>query len=177
MVPDFYKHMKWRGGDDWARYLTFSCVGQLPLFHRPELRDLFVQHLFDAASRLRLLGWVVMPEHVHLLAVPHGEPLVGVLRRLKSLVARDAFAWWQTESPEAVERLTRPDGTRRFWERGGGHDRLVSTHHELEVKRRYTDANPVRRGLVARPQDWAWSSARTQSWDARPVDPGPILSP
>jgi putative transposase len=56
----------------------------------------------------------------------------------------------------------------RFWQRGGGYDRNITSTEALPAVIEYIHANPVRRGLVARAEDWEWSSAR---WYAglRPV--------
>ena len=51
------------------------------------------------------------------------------------------------------------DGSARFWQRGGGYDRNVRNHAELIEKVVYTEANPVRRGLVVTPHEWRWGSA------------------
>ncbi|MBN2448608.1 MAG: hypothetical protein JXO22_17920 [Phycisphaerae bacterium] len=59
-------------------------------------------------------------------------------------------------------RDTQPNGkvTNRFWQRGGGYDRNLFKPGEICEKINYLHDNPVRRGLVPRPQDWRWSSAR-----------------
>ena len=56
----------------------------------------------------------------------------------------------------------------RFWQPGGGYDRNITSTEALRAVIDYIHANPVRRGLVARAEDWEWSSAR---WYAglRPV--------
>ena len=51
----------------------------------------------------------------------------------------------------------------RFWQPGRGYDRNIWTAEELHEKIDYIHANPVRRGLVERPGDWAWSSWR--AWE------------
>jgi len=47
----------------------------------------------------------------------------------------------------------------RFWQRGGGYDRNVVEADTLYRLIQYVHANPVRRGLCQRPEDWLWSSA------------------
>lgn len=46
------------------------------------------------------------------------------------------------------------------WQPGGGYDRNVVELASLQQMIEYIHLNPVRRGLVARPEDWPWSSAR-----------------
>lgn len=70
-----------------------------------------------------------------------------------------------------LERITVREGSRlrrRFWQPGGGYDRNITSIEALRAMIDYLHANPVRRGLVARAEDWDWSSAR---WYAgmRPV--------
>jgi len=53
-------------------------------------------------------------------------------------------------------------GTRlrhRFWQPGGGYDRNITNTNTLRAMIEYIHANPVRRGLVTRAEDWEWSSA------------------
>lgn len=59
--------------------------------------------------------------------------------------------------------LTVREGKRvrhRFWQPGGGYDRNVTDLASLRLMIDYIHANPVKRGLVKRPEDWEWSSAR-----------------
>ena len=114
-----------------------------------------------------------MPEHVHLLLYPRQAGLkVGkVAGAIKEEVARKAIKHLEQHAPEWLRRITVHEGQRvrrRFWQPGGGYDRnaveLTTVHQMID----YIHANPVRRGLVRRPEEWEWSSAR---WYAgiRPV--------
>ncbi len=114
-----------------------------------------------------------MPEHVHLLVYPR-TPSCSVsqfLKALKEPVARQAVEFLKQHSPNWLSKIRVKEGSRtrhRFWQPGGGYDRNgveVSTLHSMID---YIHANPVRRGLVERPEDWLWSSA---TWYAglRPV--------
>ena len=49
----------------------------------------------------------------------------------------------------------------QFWQDGGGYDRNLRTAEELREMLKYVHNNPVRRELVARPEDWPWSSANS----------------
>ena len=61
-----------------SHFLTFSCYRRRPNFDSPGAYDLFVQCLEDMRRRfaMRIYGYVVMPEHVHLLV---NEPQNAVL--------------------------------------------------------------------------------------------------
>ena len=145
------------------RFLTFSCVGRLPLFHRAETKSRFLAALLQAGREGRLVvhAWVVMPEHVHLLLAPGaaGGPLPAEVARLKARFAAATLRLWERERPGAVRRLTQPGGTRRFWQPGGGHDRWMRSLDDCAEKVGYIHGNPVRRGLVERATEYRWSSA------------------
>ena len=167
--PPPRKHLKRYEIANQARFLTFSCNHRLPLFSNDRIKDLFASRLDEARVRFgfRLLAWVVMPDHVHLLLLPapDGPPISTVLRRLKAPFAMEVLARWRTLNAPILAELTDAHGVARFWLPGGGHDRNVRRETELVEKISYTHTNPVRRGLVRRADDWAWSSARAYSGD------------
>jgi len=72
-------------------FITFSCYRRLPLLKTVRARDIFVKELGKVRDEMEfhLLGYVVMPEHVHLLMSepPRGTPST-VLQKLKLRVAR-----------------------------------------------------------------------------------------
>lgn len=162
--PPPRKHLKRHERANQVRFLTFSCNHRLPLFKNDRIKNLFAVRLAEARVRFgfRLIAWVVMPEHVHLLLVPaqDGPPVSAILRRLKSPFAMEVLARWRSLDAGVLGRLRDANGVTRFWLPGGGYDRNVRRDTELVEKVDYIHANPVRRGLVARADEWAWSSAR-----------------
>jgi putative transposase len=87
-------------------------------------------------------GYVVMPEHVHLLiSKPRKAKLSTALQMLKQNVARE---------------LRLPEGNPFWLERY--YDFNVWSEAKRVEKLRYIHRNPVRRGLVEKPEDWKWSS-------------------
>ncbi|MEO0588409.1 MAG: transposase [Planctomycetota bacterium] len=144
------------------RYLTFSCYQRLPLLGNAAIRDLFVEQLQLTHDRLGfgLFAWVVMPEHVHLLVQPpSGTTVSSILAALKRPVAAQVLSRWREIDAPILSRIQDIAGRSHFWQRGGGYDRNISSLDEAREKFGYIHANPVRRGLVDRPADWAWSSA------------------
>ena len=90
-----------------------------------------------------------MPEHVHLVIhPPDGMPLGLVVREMKSCSARRYFA---------SERIGRPSAIRVFWQKRC-YDHNCRTAESALEKISYCHNNPVRRGLVAEPGEWYWSS-------------------
>ncbi len=119
-----------------------------PFFLRqPALADLVVEAINYNARELSqyvLHAFVVMPNHVHLLATPK-VPIPQLTKSLKGITARRANqVLGQTGCP--------------FWQEEA-YDHEVRQENELERIRFYTDSDPVRAGLVAEPSEYRWSSA------------------
>ena len=125
-------------------FVTFSCHHREPLLGTPEARDTF-ERIFEEVRRwygFYVLGYVVMPEHVHLLInEPERAKLWTALQMLKQNVAQG---------------LRLPEGS-PFWQ-PRYYDFNVWSRAKLVEKLRYIHRNPVRRGLAKRPEDWKWSS-------------------
>ena len=114
-------------------------------WRRPEFATLVhrsIQH--GAGIDYDLHAWVIMPNHVHLLLTPRTD-MSSFLRRLKGFSSR------------AANRLLGRTG-QPFWQ-DESYDHQVRTPKEFRNIERYIVTNPVSAGLVARIEDWAWSSA------------------
>jgi putative transposase len=162
-APPIRKNMKRREIPRGIRFVTFSCERRLPLLGHRAIRDVFAAALAEAKQKFEfsLFAWVVMPENVHLLLLPRGEfPLDRILGCVKKSVAQRVIARWKALQAPVLSAIARPDGSPRFWQKGGGFDRNVRDKQEFVKEIRYIHRNPVTRGLVERPEDWRWSSAR-----------------
>ena len=110
-----------------------------------------------------LVGYVVMPEHIHLLIC---EPQVGtpstVMQVLKQRVAQSLRRKPRRRTNQDQMRLwsaAPADALRSFWQRRFYDFNVWSRKKRIE-KLSYMHRNPVKRGLVAEPGLWAWSSYR-----------------
>ncbi len=155
------------GADD-LHFLTFSCYRRLPLFTNQAYCDLFLTILERVRRRYRfvVLGYVVMPEHVHLLvSEPQRETMSTAIQALKLGVVRSirgsggsvvAAAPRSRKTGETWGTQVHPD---RFWQ-ARFYDFNVFTEHKRIEKLRYIHRNPVKRDLVCSPEQWRWSSFR-----------------
>jgi putative transposase len=143
-------------------FITFSCYQRLPLLKTARARDIFVNELARVrdTTGFHLIGYVVMPEHVHLLMSepPCGTPST-VLHKLKLRVARRLR---QRRRPACARQLRLPFEAahrppRAFWQ-ARFYDFNVYSKGKKTEKLNYIHANPVKRGLVKHPKDWPWSS-------------------
>ena len=149
--------------DNQARFLTFSCYQRLELFQNDEIKNTFVHDINRARnlSNCKLLGWVIMPEHIHLLVIPYLPefPIPTVLKHLKGSFANTVLKRWRELKAPVLSKLTDTRGKLHFWQKGGGYDRNIRSDEEFFEKLNYIHNNPVIRGLVKCPSGWMWSSA------------------
>ena len=151
--------MPWRlkrfyGGGD-LHSITGSCYRRQAFLGSGERRDLFLEVLERVRQKycFVVIGYVVMPEHFHLLlSEPEkGDPSV-VMQALKLGFAR------------RVLPPSRPDAKpAHVWQRRF-YDFNVRTQHKRVEKLRYIHRNPVKRGLVEKPEQWRWSSFRDYAY-------------
>ena len=127
-------------------FITFSCYHRAPLLCTPEARNKFVES-FERTRRwygFYVVGYVVMPEHVHLLiSEPERSKLSVAIQMLKQIASQKLHA--------------KP--LPRFWQ-VRYYDFPVWSEAKRIEKLRYIHHNPVKRGLAANPEAWEWSSFR-----------------
>ena len=140
-------------------YITFTCYRRAALLRSVRARNLFVKVLGQVrdAYGFALVGFVVMPEHVHLLI---GEPAKGtpstVLQVLKQRVAR-ILRRRRRAAGQLQFRFGYEDALPQFWQRRFYDFNVWSRKKRIE-KLGYMHMNPVKRGLVGSPGNWLWSS-------------------
>ena len=132
-------------GTGHLHFITFSCYHRAPLLGTPEARRVFEQTLERVRQwyALYVTGYVVMPEHVHLLiSEPERGNLAIAIQMLKQITAH--------------QLKTTSDA---FW-LARYYDFNVWSESKVVEKLRYMHRNPVNRELVELPGDWEWSSFR-----------------
>jgi putative transposase len=147
--------------------LTFTCFHRRPFLSKERTCQWLVDAIDSARTQweVDLWAYVVMPEHCHILMFPRLAiyEISRVLESMKVPVTRRAKAYLMRHAPEALAIMLdeQPNGlvAYRFWQRGGGYDRNLNEAKAIHAEIEYIHANPVRRGLVAKPEDWRWSSA------------------
>ena len=146
-----HRKLKRYYGQHDLHFITCSCYRRLPLLGAMRARNLFVKILGEVrdAYGFALVGFVVMPEHIHLLM---GEPTKGtpstVLQVLKQRVSREMR---RRRRKKVVGQLKfqfgAEDSWPQFWQRRF-YDFNVWSHKKKMEKLEYMHLNPVKRGLV-----------------------------
>jgi putative transposase len=157
-------------GASYLHFITSSCYQRRALLHSSDRRDLFLRTLEQVRLRYQfaVVGYVVMPEHFHLLiSEPEkGDPSV-VMQVLKQPFARQVL---QARSPATKSGSDAMLEEGHVWQRRF-YDFVVWSEAKRVEKLRYMHRNPVQRGLVLEPDQWAWSSFRHYAYG----EPGPVL--
>ena len=128
-----------------THFVTFCCYRRREIFANGEAARAFEAALERVRRmyHLRVFGYVVMLEHVHLLlSEPERATLAVVLKSLK----------------QGVSRLGTGEGPHLWQNRY--YDFNIRDRQQFIEKLRYIHRNPVKRGLCERPEDWEWSSFR-----------------
>ncbi|HEV2349771.1 MAG TPA: transposase [Terriglobia bacterium] len=154
------------------QFINSSTYRRAPLFLSERFQRTFVSTLASLRAEMGFLiiGWVLMPEHFHLLLKPEPADSTSLImkglkeetatRILRTLREQRQYPWCR----KMLERLRLPSTVHdeshyRLWQRRFYPFNVYSEKKRLE-KLDYMHNNPVRRGLVKEPGDWPWSSWR-----------------
>jgi putative transposase len=143
-------------------FSTFSCYRRRPLLGTVQARDRFVEILDEVRCRhtFRLVGYVVMPEHVHLIVSEPAKTTPSIaLQVLKQKVATVLLInrGAPTHGPLSLRTGAASSEEPHFWQRRF-YDFNVWSEKKLREKLDYIHGNPVKRKLVVHPKEWPWSS-------------------
>jgi len=133
-----------------SHFITFTCYHRRQYFVSSSSYDLFLLCLENMRRGFQMCvyGFVVMPEHVHLLV---GEPERQTLA--------DAIHFLKLSFAKRWRSLRHSVENGAFWQKRY-YDRNVRDAQEFTEKLNYIHRNPVKRGLVSEPGEWKWSSFR-----------------
>jgi REP-associated tyrosine transposase len=148
-------------------YVTAVCFHRVPVFRNEVACGLFVDAL--TATRkycgFKLIGYVIMPDHVHAILNPINCNISEVMRRLKSTSARHVLDWLRKNNYATSLkklRLNRPQAkshSHSLWQKDFSSIDLY-TPRFIQQKLNYIHLNLVRAKLCAHPAEWKWSSYR-----------------
>lgn len=157
-----------------AHFVTATIVEWLPVFNTSTCCDIIVRALEYCRQHkgLKIYAWVILDNHLHaILAAPD---LSATLRDLKSFTARQILEhlhaggrdWLlnQLQYYRAAHKATQY----QIWQEGS-HPQVILGDEMMEQKLTYLHHNPVKRGLVASPEHWRYSSAHEWLPGALPV--------
>ena len=148
-------------------YVTTVCFNRVPVFQSDSACELFIDALEQTRTHcsFKLVGYLVMPDHVHLIVNPINRNISVVMRRLKSTSARLILDWLRNNHYErslnklALSLAQHKSNTHALWQKNYSAIDLYTARF-IQQKLRYIHLNPIRAKLCAHPAEWKWSSYR-----------------
>ncbi|NTS40712.1 transposase [Flavisolibacter sp. BT320] len=153
-------------------FITFAVVEWVDVFTRKAYRDILIDSLRHCQQQkgLVLHAWCIMSNHVHLLVSAHGNNLSDILRDFKKFTSKQIITAIQANEHESRKawmlRIFQQGGeangrnkTYQFWRQDNGPKECFSPAFTAQ-KIDYIHSNPVEAGLVEKPEDYLYSSAK-----------------
>jgi REP element-mobilizing transposase RayT len=147
-------------------FITSTVVEWLPVFTSAACCDILVRSFEHcrAHKALRIHAWVILDNHFH--AIVAGPELADTLRDLKRFTARVLLDQLRAERRDwllnqlAHFRAAHRKGAteHQVWQEGV-HPQAILNDAMMLQKLEYLHNNPVKRGMVASPEHWRYSSA------------------
>jgi len=148
-------------------YVTFSVVEWLPVFISEAACKIVTDSLnyCHRHKGLRINAYVIIPTHLHAIVFHttfQAKLLENVLTDCRKFTGRQLADFMPGHLPacfgEVLRMAAGNDRERRCWQ-PTRHPEQIETEEFWQTKIYYLHANPVRKGLVRRPEDWRFSSA------------------
>jgi len=148
-------------------FVTGNIIDRIPIFKDEQYCNGFLEELRGQLTKgpSKLISWVLMPEHFHLIVNPQDGDIKGFVGSLKSLTANRL--WKVSQHPGFVREQPDSDGSiHQVWQDSFKALPLWSSWM-IWQKINYIHANPVKAGLVKSAKGYRWSSFRAFYHDSK----------
>lgn len=157
-------------------FVSFAVVDWLDVFTRTEYKDIIIDclHYCQKEKGMEIFAWCIMTNHVHLIfrSVKDQKPelLLGDFKRFTSNAIVESIINNPKESRKELlldrfskaAKISSNVNRHQFWRHDNKPIELWS-NKVIDEKINYIHNNPVEEGLVFRPEDYVYSSARDYS--------------
>jgi putative transposase len=157
-------------------FITFAVVEWIDVFTRKDYAEVVVDSLkyCQKEKGLVLYAGCLMSNHLHMIcAAKDGYNLSDILRDFKKYTSltilnmieeskRESRRNWMLWIFRSKGEKNRKNTTYQFWQQNN-HPKELLTNKFMQEKLEYIHNNPVSTGIVSRPEDYVWSSARNYS--------------
>ena len=148
-------------------YVTLVTFNRVPVFRSDRACEILITTLDEVRQRYpyKLVGYVIMPDHVHAIVNRSIDTISAWLRRVRGHSAREILSWLRTEQHlMSLKKLQlaipqKRNHTHAVWQKDPSVIDLWSPKF-VRQKLNYLHLNPVRAGLCQHPAEWKWSSYR-----------------
>jgi REP element-mobilizing transposase RayT len=165
---------------DAAYFLTFTVVGWVDIFTRGEYKQIICDSLNYCSEKkgLDIFAYVIMSNHVHIFARAREGSLSDIVRDFKKFTSGKLISFvrkgkesrkeWMLELFRKAAESRAGKSTMQIWQYDN-HPIEIYSAKWTRQKIHYIHFNPIKQGLVARPQDYRYSSAYDYAGGKGPV--------
>ena len=158
-------------------FVTGNVNKRRPIFHDPAMARALLEECqkHRAERSCKLIAFVVMPDHFHLISDSEKKP-AKVLQFVNGIVSRRVIDFLKQHGHGSSLKKLQHEEYRRghkysLWDHHPN-VRLLTSENMLMERVHYTHQNPVRAGLVSRAEDYIHSSVRI--WNGMPLEDEPL---
>ena len=161
----------WKFVDHYAHMVSFAVVGWVDVFTRADYAEFLLKNLDYCRKNkgLELYEFVIMPNHVHLIAAAVNGNLGEIMRDFKTFTSKELVKMIATNPQESRKEwmlrifnehgATNPHNKdHQFWQQSNK-PILLDTPAKFDECTKYVRENPLRARLVADETAYTWSSA------------------
>ncbi len=156
---------------DKLHFVTLQVVEWVDIFTRQTYRDIIIENLGYCQKNkgLEIYAWVIMSNHIHLLVKSEKEELSNILRDFKSYTSKKILEEIDTCNESRKEWMLKifrdaafkhkRNSEYQFWTHEN-HAEYIFSNKFIEQKLDYIHDNPVKAGIVEKPEEYRYSSAK-----------------
>jgi putative transposase len=156
-------------------FVTSTVVEWLPVFTSGDYCDILVRSLLHCRENkgLKIHAWVILDNHFH--AILAGPEVARTIADLKKFTAHEILRQLEIDGRDWLLNQLRFYRAKHKWAsehqvwQEGVHPQSILSDKIMFQKLEYLHNNPVKRGLVAAPEDWRYSSAHEWAAGADPL--------
>lgn len=157
-----------------AHYITLQVVQWADIFTRKIYRDIVIESLkyCQKEKDLEIYAYVIMSNHIYMLVRSNKEDLGGTIRDFKRHTSKEIIKIVKEKNESRRDWLLmifkysankhKRNSEYQFWTHEN-HAEEIYSNKFIEQKLNYIHNNPVRAGIVEKPKDYLYSSARNYS--------------
>jgi len=156
-------------------FISSSIVEMIPVFTNENYFDILINALrfCQKEKGLKIFYYVILDNHFHLIT--SGHKLSNIMLSLKRFTAQEIIKQLKTDKKEWLinqlhfyKKRYKKDSSYQVWQEGF-HPQFMSSNEILNQKIEYIHYNPVKRGLVNKPECWRYSSACNKDWEGNEI--------
>ncbi len=150
-------------------FVTTTVVDWARIFVSDTYCDILIHNIkhYQQRYEFAVLGYAIMPSHFHWIVEvsPKHGTISDIMRDIKKYAAWDIMNALEADGRHDLIKLfedsarTFPNHRRKFW-MSRFDDEVIRNQQMFWGKLKYIHNNPVEAGLVNRPEDYKYSSAR-----------------